>query len=121
MNSRGFTLVEIIAIIVVLAAIFLISFPTFTNMAKADKEKEYSDMVENLCLAGETYIYSNIEEFSELSIVGSTINIPIEELINYGSVNKNTVNIKTNKTIEKDNLKYTVLDDYTLNCDYIYE
>ncbi len=119
MEKNGFTLVELIAIIAVLAAIFLVSFPSFLNMAKDDDEKEYNEMIETICLAGRSYIYSNMSNYGELSQVGSTIDISVEKLVNYESVNGNLINIKTGKEVINDSLKYTVLDDYSLDCKYI--
>ena len=118
MNDRGFTLIELTAIIVVLVAIFLVSFPFLLNTARADNEKQYESMVESLCLAGKTYIYSNMSDFEEISTVGSVINIPIEDLIKYGNVDKNTLNVKTNRYVDQDLLVYTVLNDYSLGCKY---
>lgn len=116
--NRGFTLIELTAVIVVLAAIFLVSFPAFMNMSKADQDKQYSDMVKNLCLAGEAYIYANMDEYSELSIVDSQITITIEKLIQYGNVKKDIINIKTDETVNDDTLTFTVLNDYSLDCLY---
>ena len=118
MNIRGFTLIELTAVIVILAAIFLVSFPAFLNISRADKEKEYNNMVNNLCIAGETYIYSNMDNFEELSTVGSKINISINNLITYGNVDKNTINVKTGQLIQEDSLVYTVLNDNSLQCEY---
>lgn len=118
MNTRGFTLIELTAVIVVLAAIFLVSFPTFLDTSRADKEKEYENMVNNLCMAGRTYIYANMDGFDELSTIGSTIKVNVSDLIEYGNVDKNTINVKTEKKVEKDLLIYTVLNDYSLECEY---
>ena len=115
MNNRGFTLIELTAVIVVLVAIFLVSFPSFINISKSDKEKQYNNMVKDLCLSGESYIYSNVDSFEGLSTVGSKITISIEELILYGNVEKNLVNVKTEEKINNDSLIYTVLNDYSLN------
>ena len=117
MNNRGFTLIELTGIVLVLAAIFLLSFPTLLTTTRADKEKEYNVMVENLCKAGETYIYSHMSDFSELSNVGSVISISVNELILYGSVDKNTVNPNTNKNVNKDILEYKVTLD-GIDCNY---
>ena len=119
--NKGFTLIEVIAIIVIFVGIFLISFPTLTNMAKTDNDKRYTNMVNNLCTAGKTYMYSNLDDFPELSIVSSEIEIPIVELINYGNVEKNLVNPKTELSVKNSTLKYTVLEDLSLNCEFIEE
>ena len=114
--NKGFTLIEVVAIIVIFAGIFLISFPTLNNMTRSDNEKRYTNMVNNLCIAGETYIYSNLDDFQELSIVGSEIEVSLVELIAYGNVDKNLVNPKTKLGIEESILKYKVLEDLSLSC-----
>lgn len=119
MKTRGFTLVELIAIIVVLLGIFLFSFPNLTNMMNTDDEKKYDDMVVNLCTSGKSYMYSNMDDFKELSIANSTIELRIDKLINYGNVDKNLKNPKSNKSVKNDKLKYTVLSDFSLDCEYI--
>lgn len=119
MKNRGFTLVELIAVIVVLVTIFLISFPALLNTTKSDEAKKYNDMVEDLCLAGKSYIYANIDQFQELSTVNSEIRITIKQLINYGNVERDLKNPKTDRVIENSMLIYTVLSDYSLECKYI--
>lgn len=119
MNDRGFTLVEVVAVMVILVGIFLISFPIFENMSKDSEDKKYTGMVSDLCTAGKTYMYSNMDEFPELSIVNGIIEVKISDLISYGNVDKNLINSKTNASVKYDTLKYTVLEDYSLNCEYI--
>lgn len=121
MNTRGFTLIEVIAIMVVLVGIFLVSFPALTNMAKSEEEKKYSNMVNDLCTAGKTYMYSNMDEFPELSVMESEIELQISVLISYGSIDKDLINPKTGLSVKNNILKYTVLEDFTLNCEYIEE
>ena len=118
MNTKGFTLIELTAVIVVLASIFLISFPALLNTASSDEENKYNDMVEDLCLAGKSYIYANMDGFEGLSTVDTKIEIKISELIIYGNVNKNLQNPKTGSSVEDNKLIYTVLSDYSLDCEY---
>ena len=118
MNNKGFTLIELVGIIIVLAAIFLVSFPAFLNTAKTDEEQKYDDMIENLCLAGKSYIYANTDKFDELSTINSKIEISIKELMAYGNVDRTLKNPKTNQTVEKDSLIYTVTNE-SLDCQYI--
>lgn len=118
MNDKGFTLVELVAIVLVIAAIFLVSFPSLLNISKKDEEKKYDSMVENLCLAGDTYIKNNEKDFKNMIIPNNTIEIDVQELIVYGIVNQDIKNPKTNKGVENDKLIYTVLSDKSLNCEY---
>lgn len=117
MNTKGFTLVELIAIIVVLTAIFLISFPSLLNSVKDNKEKQYENMINDLCLAGKSYIYSNMDIYP-IDKVGEKITVSINQLINYGNVDKTLKNPKTNNLVRNDVLIYSVLNDYSLDCQY---
>jgi len=119
MNIKGFTLVELVAIIVVFAAIFLVSFPTILNMSKTEENKKLDNMVENLCAAGKTYMYANMNQYPELSLVDSEIEIKISTLINDNIVDDSIVNPKTNISVNKDKLSYKVLSDFSLECKYI--
>ena len=97
-NNKGFTLTELLAIVIVLAAIFLFSFPSLLRSAKDDEEKKYTTLVSNACLAGKSYIYSNMDEYKELSTIGAVIEINVSDLISYGALKKET-NQNTNKSI----------------------
>ena len=118
MNNKAFTLVELVALIVILLAIFLFAFPNFTNMMKSDDEKQYTNMIDDLCTAGKTYMYANMDNFPSLSTVGSVIELKISELITYGNVDKDLTNPKTKLSVEDDLLEYKVNEDFTLECRY---
>lgn len=118
MNNKGFTLVELTAIIVVLAAIFLVSFPNILNMDKTTQQDEYDAMVEDLCLAGESYIYTNMNKFEELIYPDNKINISVGDLIYYGFVSGSLKNPNTETSIKNDLLIYTVLSESKLSCKY---
>ena len=121
MKRNGFTLVEVIAIVVVLAAIFAVSVPAISNVYDADEKKLYDNMVKDLCAAGKSYMYANMQLFPELSTIDSFIEIEIEDLISYGNVDKNLKNPKTGEKVKNSSLKYTVLNDLSLDCKYIEE
>lgn len=118
MNNRAFTLIELIALIVILLAIFLFAFPNFTNMFKENSDKQYTNMVDDLCTAGKTYMYSNMDNFPELSIVGGKIEVKISDLIIYGNVDKDIQNPKSKKSIKDGLLRYQVKEDFSLLCEY---
>ena len=119
MDSKGFTIVELVAILLVLAAITFISFSSIKNLLKSDNDKKYTAMVEDLCYAGKSYISANRQDFDELDVIGGETIIQIDELIAYGSVNDDAKNPKTGESIMEDSLKFTVLQDYSLDCQYI--
>ena len=117
-NNKGFTVIELVGIILVLALIILVSFPALQNLTRSDIEKDYDTMVKNLCLAGQSYIYSNPDTFTNISVVGEKTTISIDELISYGNIDSNIKNPRTNESISGDNLLYEVLSDKSLSCEY---
>ena len=119
MRDEGFTIIELTAIVVVLVAIFLLVFPSFIKIASKDDEKKYEEIVDTLCLAGRTYIYSNTDKFIELSNVGYTIKISVEDLIPYSNMNSDLKNPNTDKSIINDTVSYVVKEDYSLECKYL--
>ena len=118
MNNKAFTLVELIAIISILAIICLITFPSLLSATESNKEKQYNNMVENLCLAGESYIYA--DGSFDLSS-GSEFFVTIQQLINYGNVDAKTKNPLTNNLISGDKLSYEVLNNGSFDCNYVDE
>ena len=116
LKKSGFTLVELLGIIIIISLIFLFSFANLSNTTKKNKENEYEMFVKDLCLAGQNYIYSNLEKYPETSTINSSITINIIDLVNNQMVDKNLKNPETNVNILDDYLIYTVKNDYTLGC-----
>lgn len=115
--NKGFTLIELIGIVLILATIVLISFPMLTGITKKENDNKYNSMVEDLCLAGKSYIYANISDY-DLNTADSSFTIDIKTLIDYGNVSSDIINPKTNNSINSDHLYFKVLTDKTLDCEY---
>jgi len=73
MNREGFTLIEIIAIVFILGIIFFVGFPTLSNLLTQEDKNKYENMVNDLCSAGKSYMYSNEDKFPTLSEKNATI------------------------------------------------
>ena len=116
LKNKGFTLIELIAIVVVLAAIFLVSFPILLGITKNTKESKYDVTVGNLCEAGKTYIANNQNKYPNATSVGAKITIPVIELVEYGVVDQDTIDPALNLSLEDSTLIYTVKDDQSLSC-----
>jgi len=54
-NKKGFTLVELLAVIIVLSLILAIAVPSVNKYLKASKEKAYEVQINNMLEAAETY------------------------------------------------------------------
>ena len=84
LNKKGFTLVELIATIVVLALVVSISAYAITNIINSAKEKNYELLIKNIKDASETY-------YQECKYSDITCNdtVTLQELVNYGYLKGN--------------------------------
>lgn len=119
-NTKGFTLIEIIAVIALLAVIGLVAAPSIIRSLKTADTNQYDGFVEDLYLATETYINLNESTYANLKTVGGTATITIGKLREEKLVKAKLVNPKTNKTVpDSASVKVTVQADLTFKYEYI--
>ena len=102
MNKKGFTLVELIAIILVLSIILTVVFTSLSASNQNASESEYQNFISNLETAAETYanlpgIYKDIDERLKK---GDNVQILVTDLINAGIIDEIPVNPKTNEEFD---------------------
>ena len=122
--KKGFTLVELLAIIVILGIIGLIGVSVYNNVQKEASNKLYEEQLNEIENRIRSYVLEN--EGNTLNIEGNnikldiykentTINIPISFLITEGVLEKYPINPKCGKKIEGYyTLKVTVPGTYIL-------
>ena len=87
LNKKGFTLVELIATIVVLALVVSISAYAITNIINSAKEKNYKLLIKNIKDASETY-YQECK-YSNNTGIKCKDTVKLQELVNYGYLKGN--------------------------------
>ena len=87
LNKKGFTLVELIATIVVLALVVSISAYAITNIINSAKEKNYKLLIKNIKDASETY-YQECK-YSNNTGIKCKDYVTLQELVNYGYLKGN--------------------------------
>ena len=87
MNNKAFTLIEVMATVLIIAAIALLSFPVLTNVVKKNGEISETSFKESAILAAKTYCNLNNK--------GIDCSVSIEQLIKESYLDK-----PTNKQIE---------------------
>ena len=94
LNKKGFTLVELIATIVVLALVVSISAYAITNIINSAKEKNYDLLIKNIKDASETY-YQECKYSNNSGIIcnyNETLQeytVKLKDLVNYGYLKGN--------------------------------
>lgn len=111
MRKNGFTLVEIISILVVLAMIMLIVLPNLLSTLNKTEEKNYEEFIKSLNLASELYVEKNSNLYN-LANSGDEAVILLGYLIDDGLVNYKIVNPKTEERIHReDKIRIVVQSD----------
>lgn len=120
MNNKGFTLIELIGVIVILVLIFSLSFPLYLNMIKTNKENVNKTLEEDLCLAGKSYIYGKRNSDSAISSFYSNKNtnydVTIGTLNSYGNIDSQL--ISKGKIKNNDKLRF-YFENNELKCTFI--
>lgn len=132
MNNKGFTLVELLATIMILALIAGISMISYSGYLNRSKDKTEEIFKKNISDYIDAFITSNTNNFSDNTLVGSNVysqkynnhTITFQDLIDSNIINakdlKNNTNNKvcstnTNITIYRDN-NYVYCFIVYLNC-----
>ncbi len=97
---KGFTLTELLGVIIVLGVIALITFPIVNNTIKSNKEKLYTSQLEEIKLAAEKWAYSNLNMLPVNE--NESITVTLLELKKAGYVAIDSRNPKTGELLPND-------------------
>lgn len=98
MNKKGFTLAELIGVIVVLALICLITVPSITSVLKDNKKSLCETQLNNILAAARNYASENL--LSMPANDGETKTITIQDLIDSGFIGENIENPVTKENFD---------------------
>lgn len=113
MNNKGFTLVELLTVIIVLAAISLVIVPAVNNSLNNSNEQAYKVQISNIENAAKNWISDNI---SLIPDNGDEIVVTLGELQDGNYISKELENPKTKSPFPR-NTKVIIKN---VNESYIY-
>lgn len=116
MRKNGFTLIEVLAVIIILGVIGLIVMPVVTNSLKESKDELLEVQLTNIKEAAKTWSADNINKLP--TIKDGSKNITLEKLQNEGYIDEG---IKNPKTDELFNAKAVCVNIKFNGNKYIYE
>ncbi|MFV0249908.1 MAG: prepilin-type N-terminal cleavage/methylation domain-containing protein [Bacilli bacterium] len=116
--TNGFTLVELMGVIIILGLISLIIVPTVNNSLKENKKSLCSTQIDYIVAAAKNYGADNI--FSLPDLGGDPLVVTLSKLQSNGYLDEDIVNPLTKKTfspepyvtITKTNKGYTYVIDF---------
>ena len=106
MREKGFTLIELITVIVILALIALVVFPAINNVIKDSRESAYKSQISIIEKAAKEYYLEHPNKLPDYENNELCDFVPINDLISEGyisdeelSMDKKIINPKTNKAL----------------------
>ena len=120
MKKNGFTMVELIAIIVIMASMLLIILPAINNTIKNSEEKEKQESLNNIYMAAENYLMANYDDYT-INNTGDVTYVYIIDLISNNYMSIDTLNPNNDSTFSnKDAVKVTRNADGTFSYELVY-
>lgn len=89
MKNKGYTLVELLAVFVILGIIIMISVPVISGTINTSKDKAYNEQVKILENAARTYMSENSTLLPDNN--GSSFNVTIDNLKESGLISEDDI------------------------------
>lgn len=127
MKSKGFTLIEVLGVIVILAVIITLVFPSVDKTINKSKNITYKSQINSMLNAAYDYTLENTKVLPETS--KNISYVTLGELMSLGYLDNNLINPKTRKEfsydlvvkISKVSNEYKVSDEYSKKSgEYLY-
>lgn len=98
MKNKGFTLIEVLAVIIILGVIGLIVMPVVTNSLRESKDDLYEVQISNIKEASKTWAADNI--YTLPTGVDESVIVTLETLQTEGYIDEGIKNPKTDELFE---------------------
>jgi type IV pilus assembly protein PilA len=117
-NKKGFTLIEILAVIVIIGIVIVIVVPTVSNIVSSSKDDSYKRTVNNIEDAAQLYITRNPSVLSSLKDPTDYAEISLQQLVNDNLLESTIKDQRTNTNIS---LNTKVMVQLLASGDYSYK
>ncbi len=122
MMKRGFTLVELLGIIVLLGVIILVAVPSLIESNRVAKTNETADFNETISTACESYVEIHSADSSLAPLYAATpssVSINVSQLVSEGYLQGSLVNPSTDTKISDENGTVTIkMSNKKITCSY---
>ena len=120
MKKSGFTLIELIGIVVIIGLILLVAVPTINDVIERSEENKKQEALNNIYMATENYLMANYDEYSSLDNIGASEYIYVMDLINQQYMDIDELNPNDDEYFDsKDVVKVTKKQDGTFSYELI--
>ncbi len=122
MNKKGFTLVELLAVIVILGVLLSLVVMSVNTYLKKAKETSLNSLIKSIEETSEIYLSDHSSEYPQLNVVGSSFTFELEELVDNNYIKKPVIEDVKGENIPLTTLiNVTVVSDSEIKVDFLYE
>jgi prepilin-type N-terminal cleavage/methylation domain-containing protein len=122
MNKKGFTLVELLAVIVILGVLLSLVVMSVNTYLKKAKETSLNSLIKSIEETSEIYLSDHSSEYPQLNVVGSSFTFELEELVDNNYIKKPVIDDVKGENIPLTTLiNVTVVSDSEIKVDFLYE
>lgn len=127
MKRKGFTLIELLATIVILSIISGIVVINYADASRKENEKQYDKIVEVIEENAKIVVNDNVDLYKSINdkavnvTEGAICKFSYIELVNMKLMDEDTINPKTNKTINGDSYIVVNKKNNKLGYEFYYE
>ena len=116
-NKKGFSLIELITVIIIIGLILIIALPAVTRLLKSNNNKQYEQYFEVVKAGALRYSLELRDELGGYNDNGCIDNITLEDLIKENMVKEfNDKNITCTGKVRLDNVKGSISASINLTC-----
>lgn len=101
MEKKGFTLVEVMAVLVILCLIMLVGVPSINRSIKRQEEKTAKQYENNLCLGAKNYARHNTIMYNNLYESKGSTSVCTKDLYDHGYISSTLKHPDTGKKEDK--------------------
>lgn len=91
MNNRGFTLIELIVVVAIIALLSLVLTPNVISLINKNKVNSYNDTIKSIEMAAASYVSDNRYSLG-ITCTNNTMEVELQTLVKTGNLS----NIPTN-------------------------
>ena len=117
MKNKGFTLIEVLAVVIILALFALILVPKANSIIKGNKIKACNSVLTTIESSAEQYLQINYSSINGMIESNGYAEVTIETLIDAGLLEKNLTNPMTSEPIART----SIVRIYNNGASYNYE
>lgn len=115
MNKKGFTLIELFAVIIILGLLAIIVVPNVIDIVNENSDKVYERQIENIIKSAKTWGADNLGKLPNVN--NESIRVTLGELQQGGYAKNDLKNPKTEELFDENNT-YVIIKNINGNLDY---